>query len=828
MGTQPPAVDLNPKQPANSRIAAARELLRRGGIPIPVPARQKAPNLPGWQHLKVNEADIPRWFEGEGNIGLLLGEPSGGLVDVDLDCPEAMRLAVAFLPHTAMRHGRAGKPNSHWYYRVEDALAPQKFTAPDGGCLLELRSTGQQTIVPPSIHPSGEPLHWESDGVPSLADAEGLAVNAARLASAVLLLRYYPQQGNRNDFCLALAGLLVRGGMEPEYAAHFIRELARATGDEEWQERGKATESTFDKMAKDEPVRAGTALAEMLGLDGKKVISKIRQWLRLTALPANGKTPAQNQATSLMLLAGDIELFHDAERRAYATLAREGHKETWPVRDREFKLWLRGGHFAETKTALNGEALQNAIETYESQALFQGPEPQMAVRVAEFGNAIELDLANERWEAVEITPSGWRVVADPPVKFLRPRGILALPTPICGGSISELRPFLNLETDEDWVLVLAWLLAALRPIGPYPVLALNGEHGSAKSTTARVLRELIDPNKAALRALPRDIHELMIQASNARILCFDNLSHLPESVSDALSRIATGGAFSARELYSNAEETLFEAQRPILLNGIEDLCSRPDLQDRALVITLPGIAPERRKSEQEFWKAFRQVHPRILGALLEAAAAALRNLPTVRLEQMPRMADFARWATAAEPGLGLEPGAFLRAYEGNREAANSLTLESSPIAVTIQQLMEPRADWSGTATELLSELNRISREPERRSKSWPANARSLGNALRRIKPNLRQTCLGVEFGREPARKGRRMIRLRKIGNVASASYAASAIEHFQPVTSAATDAADANVDIADAKPSVANPPKINGANAADVADAKIQPSSAGG
>lgn len=796
--------------------------LRRGFAPIPVPAKQKAPNLPEWQHLKANEADIPRWFEGEGNIGLLLGEPSGGLVDVDLDCPEAMRLAAAFLPPTAMRHGRASKPNSHWFYRLEDAADPVKFTAHDGACLLELRSTGQQTIVPPSIHPSGEKLIWESDSDPAVADAEGLAVNAARLASAILLLPRYPEPGTRNDFCLTLAGLLVRGGMGPEYAAHFIRELARAAGDEEWRQRGKAAESTFDKMAEDEPVRAGTALAKMLGLDGKKVVSKLRQWLHLAGSPIPGKVQFQSQASSLMHLAGELDLFHDADRSAYATIQRNGHREIWLVRSKEFKLWLRSRHFDEAKTTLNSEALQNAIETFESRALFESPERQVAVRVAGLGDVFYLDLANERWEAVEITASGWRITPDVPIKFLRPRGMLPLPTPISGGHIGDLRPFLNLETDEDWILVLAWLMSVLRPAGPYPVLAINGEHGSAKSTTSRVLRSLLDPNKALLRSLPRDIHELMIQAGNARIMCFDNLSHLSESISDALSQIATGGAFSARELYTDAEEKLFEAQRPILMNGIEDLCTRPDLQDRALAITLPSIPPERRQAEDGFWEGFRRAHPHILGALLDAASIALRSLPTVKLARSPRMADFARWATAAESGLGLEPDAFLHAYESNLKTANSLTLESSSIATAIQQFLEHQTSWNGTATDLLMELNRRAGDVGLRGKGWPCNARTLGNALRRIKPNLRQTGIAVEFGREPARQGRRLIRLCKVGNFATAAYAASASEDFKSYTPGHADAADANGQIADSNPDIANHRRINGAYAADAADAKIQ------
>jgi hypothetical protein len=148
--------------------------------------------------------------------------------------------------------------------------------------------------------------------------------------------------------------------------------------------------------------------------------------------------------------------------------------------------------------------------------------------------------------------------------------MLPLPTPITGGTVEDLRPFINVRK-EDWELLVAWLLMAYAPRGPYPILGLSGGQGTAKSTTARVLRSLIDPSAAPLRTAPREERDLMISANAGRILAFDNLSHLPQWLSDAFCRLATGGGFSTRELYSNDEETLFDAQRPVLFTAIEDI-----------------------------------------------------------------------------------------------------------------------------------------------------------------------------------------------------------------------------------------------------------------
>src|SRR4029078_8836535 len=194
------------------------------------------------------------------------------------------------------------------------------------------------------------------------------------------------------------------------------------------------------------------------------------------------------------------------------------------------------------------------------------------------------------------------------------------------GSIEILRPFLNLSSHNDFVLVVAWLLAALRPHGPYPLLAISGEQGSAKTVLSKVLRALVDPNVAPLRALPRDERELMIAANNGHLLAFDNLSGLPPWLSDALCRIASGGSFAVRRLYTDDEEVLFQAARPTLLNGIEDVIARADFADRALFFGFRPIGGITRRSEAELWREFECQRPFILGALLDATVHGLRSI----------------------------------------------------------------------------------------------------------------------------------------------------------------------------------------------------------
>src|SRR5690606_33360793 len=241
---------------------------------------------------------------------------------------------------------------------------------------------------------------------------------------------------------------------------------------------------------------------------------------------------------------------------------------------------------------------------------------------------------------------------NPPVRFRRPRGLLPLPAPRRGTSIDKLRPFVNVASDNDWRLLVAWLVMALRPTGPYPILVLQGEQGSAKSTTLRVLRSLVDPSLASLRTSPRSEQDLAIAASNGWVIGLDNLSGVPPWLSDALCRVATGGGFATRQLYTDDEEALFDYQRPVAINGIDDLATRHDLADRAIILTLPPISDEERRTEADFWREWEEVRPGVLGALLDGVAVAMGRVNEIHLLSKPRMADFAVWATAAEVAFG--------------------------------------------------------------------------------------------------------------------------------------------------------------------------------
>jgi hypothetical protein len=540
-------------------------------------------------------------------------------------------------------------------------------------------------------------------------------------------------------------------------------------------------------------------------------------------------------------------LFHTLDMTGYATVPLDDHLENWPVRGRGFKRWLAREFFNETKKAANSDAIQAALNVIEARAHFDGPERPVFVRVGSDNGKLYLDLTDRRWRAIEIDAAGWRIVDHAPVAFRRAAGMQTLPDPVAGGSIKELRPFLNIAEDNesDFVLAGCFLLAALRDRGPYPVLALAGEHGSAKSTLTAVLRRLIDPNSAPLRALPREDRDLFIAAVNAHLLAFDNVSTLPPWISDTLCRLATGGGFATRQLFSDGDEVLFDAMRPIILNGIEDIVSRPDLADRSIFLNLQNIADSERKSELEFWADFDRAHARILGVLLDGVSHGLRMLPVTKLEGAPRMADFSLWSTACETAFW-QAGTFKKAYSKNRDDAVTTVIEADLVASAVEALVnkieslnkpreqkstegQPVPRWGGTASELLGALVLVIPENQPKLKEWPATPRALSARLRRAAPTLRRVGIEITFGkresggRSEGKRSRHIAIEVREGNFASPPSPTASTNENNDLEGDGKGDANQPADFASPDRPPSNPLKENDKDCGDGGDAKFPP-----
>jgi hypothetical protein len=780
------------------------DLLRRGLWPVvlhppgktistkdgPKVTTGKEPVSRRWGATRPTEAELRRLFRANpgAGVGISLG-PDGGVVDIEVDGPEGeaslRRLCGGSPPPTS---GWSSRRGPHRIYLWDDRLSgidPRgraKLTLPDlPGLELRLGQGRQaQSACPPTVGEDGMPRRWND--CTAIAPLPETALRFLRDKPAC------PSQGAPHETDGHADGRRAGASVDPA-AAWFGKALENHAGNVARAPEGErhtallVAARTLGGMLHHRYLGEGEIIAELThaarraGLPDGEIAETIRDGLahgKASPLPwpdklarpgavardgqhAGGDAPPgqpavpddgkETQAQALLRLAAPAELARTGEGRAFARVPVEGHYENHEIRSVGFRRWLTHAFYREQARPPSSDALQGSLAVLEAKAQFDAPTEPVFVRVATGANGtVVIDLGDASWRAVRVAADGWGLVERPAARFRRPSGLQALPLPERGGSIRDLRRFANVAK-ADLPLLVAWLTAALQSSGPYPILVLSGEQGSAKSTTARLLRRLVDPHVSPLRSEPKEPRDLMIGATNGWAVAYDNISSLSTWLSDAFCRLATGGGFATRQLYSDSEEVFLDAMRPVILTGIEDYVRRGDLADRCVFLHLPTIPEEGRRTEAEFWAALEAEYPRLFGAVLTAVEGGLRLLPEVRLGQLPRMADFARWGEAVCRSAGWQPGEFLNAYQRNRHDANEAALDDSPLAGAVRALMAGRSEWEGTPGALFDELCRLRPDHSAIKDRWPKTPRGLSGQLRRLAPALRAAGLESEFGR---------------------------------------------------------------------------------
>ncbi len=443
------------------------------------------------------------------------------------------------------------------------------------------------------------------------------------------------------------------------------------------------------------------------------------------------------------------------------------HTEHWPLRSTRFKSMLSGLYFAALAKVPGSNVVNDVLNVLEGQALHAGPALPIFTRIGHLDGKVYVDLANDGWEAVEVDPEGWRVAPTPPVRFRREATMLALPHPTAGGDIQDLRALVNLD-DQGWDLALFWLVAAFNPRGPYPLLLLTGGHGRAKSTTARVLQTCVDPRLPDLLSPPKSPWDLMITATHRWALAFDNLSSVPDWLSDALCLLSTGGGMVVRKYYTDNEERVFNVERPVILTSLTEVADEADLLDRCVIAYAPPLAEF--VTDEEVQQNLNTHLPGIFGVLLDAVVGCIAPasvLHGVAGDGLPRMATACAWAERAEPVLGLEPGTFRGAMRASKDSANTIPLEQSLVWTPLEQLLEETNPLRVTATALLAMLVPKVNEELRKDRSWPKTPSALGTQLRKLASSARAAGVAIEFAK-PGRGAVRLVTLEKFRDLPSA------------------------------------------------------------
>lgn len=443
---------------------------------------------------------------------------------------------------------------------------------------------------------------------------------------------------------------------------------------------------------------------------------------------SEGEKPAKKSVAKLLIgiAESECDLWLSHEGDAWADIFIDGVRHSHPVRSAKFKRWLSGQLWLKHEMPTNSEAMQSALLVIESKAEYGGaPKRQVFLRVGEHDGSIYIDVADERNRAIEVSAQGWRVIesTECPVRFHRGESQQPLPLPVAGGDLDQLWQLIPVASGYRRLL-LAWLGFCLIPTGAKPILTLHGPKGAGKSTTATVLKRLVDPGMVDLLALVGDTQSIATNARRRLILAYDNISSLSTAQQDALCRVATGCSFTARKLYTDLDESYYTFVRPQILTSVDCVPSRSDLLDRCLLVELDRIDESLRLPESEIWARFDALAPALLGAVLDMVAAGLRNQSQVTdslsgaAMRLPRMAEFARFGAAA---LGAE---FLDEYRRNIANAEIVAVESNPVASAIQELVAA-GDFEGTATQLLTKLQNLTDCP----KIQKLTSRGLGRLL---------------------------------------------------------------------------------------------------
>lgn len=448
-------------------------------------------------------------------------------------------------------------------------------------------------------------------------------------------------------------------------------------------------------------------------------------------------------------------LFHDQYDEAYIAYYGDGSSVS-KIDSKHTRMWLTRYANMKFNSIPSTDTISRVVQSLSASALFDGRQHSLDVRSVHDTTGLWYDLSER---AVHVTENGWEVARESPLIFKRFPHQKKQVTPVSGGSLRLLLNYINITNQQDKLLFLVYVVAAFIPGFPHPLLILHGAQGAGKTTPMKIMKELIDPSELTGLSSPKNIDTFVQTMGHHSFMFYDNLSKMPEWFSDALARAVTGDSFGKRGLYSDDDDFIYRFQRTISLNGINQVVYKSDLLDRSILLNLERISPEKRKEAQVFWKEFEQDKPLILGAIFDVLVGSLALYEKVKLERLPRMADFAHWGYAIAEAAGYSGQDFIEAYSRNIEIQHDEAIEANPIAQVIIEFMSDRDKWEGTPAGLYNLLVPVAWRLEiSQSRGWPKDAARLGRALTIIAPNL----LAKDIELERSRSKNRLITICKI------------------------------------------------------------------
>jgi hypothetical protein len=464
--------------------------------------------------------------------------------------------------------------------------------------------------------------------------------------------------------------------------------------------------------------------------------------------------------------------FLDQHETPYAEITiekDEGRKEyqvAYPINSGTFKNWLRFVYYRTYKgDVLGREDLQSVCDILSAQILMDSGNHRrmMHVRVApgsneQEGPVIYYNVMDAEYQAVKMTASGWTIEQAPTI-FLRYKDQLPQVLPSKPYELDVFDRFMaltNVKTDDGKLLIKCYIISLFIPMIPcFVILMPYGPSGAAKSMLQKYIQKIVDPNaNDDLLSLPTDVNELIQQIAHHYVSYYDNLSYMPERISDVFCRACTGGGMQKRKLYTDNDDVAYKFKRPTGFNGITLVASKSDLIERGLMIELERIDKKKRRKETELWAEFNSLLPELLGYIFDIVVKVLHIMKKqggIQLDERDRMSDWAEVGEIISRAMGNADHVFLEAYARNVGLQTQEAIQANPVAQCIVKLMAKHDGpvWVGYAATLLEELEQIATNDLKmknlqNNKSWPKAPNALTRGLNKVVTNLLEVGIAIK------------------------------------------------------------------------------------
>lgn len=683
----------------------AKRYVELGFSPIPLSEGKKHCTIKGWPS-KDFSADLESSFRSASGVALHLKD---GLTQVDFDCKEAELLGQELLPTTGAISGRQSSPRMHLVFRVKGQPIRRSFKLSMGtgrDMVVEIRSVtgaseGVAMPVQPSFHPEGEQYAWHTLEKPAEVKGQDL-INACVEVTIGTAIARVAKGGSRHEVFLRTASVMLRRGWNSERVKRIFQAVCRIADDHEMKDRLKAVDTTEMKI---EEGKAVTTDEDLLELFPSPIC--FSEFIRL--IEGGSNSPSKNQKKKNESLKRSIvdeclklSRVKDRTGTVYVKIPiRQGHNVV-SIESRDFNDWISSIAFTRFK-APSKQLIHDSIHYLLSLTRTdpETPTVQPRVRCTREEDVVWVQLGPSRFARID--SEGWTLVPDSPVWFLWSPAMEELPDPEPGLTLATLREQFGIARNYSWLAICSWLVSATAGRGPFPVLLVNGPQGSGKSTLCTALKRLVDPESSASIGSGNLTQERLFQLAKRRhVLMIDNQSAVSTEMSDGLCRLASGGEVINRRLYTDDEELHYQASKPLILNGITEFATAPDLLDRSVLCILDPVSPQKRKLLSTMSNQLEKSKPQILGAIYTAICNGLRRVRAGFHPELPRNADSMLLALACEENFECPGTTVLEMIEETSSVQSEVALENS--AVGRAALILGRKGWKGTATSFYEEM----------------------------------------------------------------------------------------------------------------------------